>query len=131
MKHRLLNLPTVLSFAAAGVFFVWGLLYDKFHVAGWPGVAKIGVIYFTPVSVQIRTSPGDGISAPLWAIALLLAVTPHLVRDLSAKLRDRRRTKGLCPSCGYDLTGNVSGRCPECGAAIAVPPPLAVAAVQP
>jgi hypothetical protein len=23
-----------------------------------------------------------------------------------------------CASCGYDLTGNVSGRCPECGEAI-------------
>jgi hypothetical protein len=29
---------------------------------------------------------------------------------------DRRlRSSGYCPSCGYDLTGNVSGRCPECG----------------
>ena len=28
----------------------------------------------------------------------------------------RRRPKpGCCSSCGYDLTGNVSGRCPECG----------------
>ncbi len=26
-----------------------------------------------------------------------------------------RRRCGLCVSCGYDLTGNVSGRCPECG----------------
>jgi hypothetical protein len=22
---------------------------------------------------------------------------------------------GHCPNCGYDLTGNVSGVCPECG----------------
>lgn len=21
----------------------------------------------------------------------------------------------VCPQCGYNLTGNVSGRCPECG----------------
>ena len=25
---------------------------------------------------------------------------------------------GLCPTCGYDLTGNTSGVCPECGAAV-------------
>jgi DNA-directed RNA polymerase subunit RPC12/RpoP len=22
---------------------------------------------------------------------------------------------GICRHCGYDLTGNISGRCPECG----------------
>jgi len=27
-----------------------------------------------------------------------------------------------CLKCGYDLTGNVSGRCPECGTPIASPP---------
>ena len=27
----------------------------------------------------------------------------------------RRRRLGLCPNCGYNLTGNVSGICPECG----------------
>jgi hypothetical protein len=27
----------------------------------------------------------------------------------------RRRSRGLCLACGYDLTANVSGTCPECG----------------
>ena len=26
-----------------------------------------------------------------------------------------RKAHGLCPGCGYDLTGNTSGACPECG----------------
>lgn len=26
-----------------------------------------------------------------------------------------RYSPGLCQQCGYDLTGNVTGRCPECG----------------
>jgi len=26
-----------------------------------------------------------------------------------------RRTPGVCEKCGYNLTGNVSGVCPECG----------------
>jgi hypothetical protein len=34
----------------------------------------------------------------------------------------RRRRRGLCIKCGYDLTGNVSGVCPECGARIERPP---------
>ena len=29
--------------------------------------------------------------------------------------RYHRRKKGLCLKCGYDLTGNESGVCPECG----------------
>ena len=28
----------------------------------------------------------------------------------------RRRAAGLCAACGYSLTANVSGVCPECGA---------------
>jgi hypothetical protein len=30
-------------------------------------------------------------------------------------IRDARRSRGLCPGCAYDLTGNESGVCPECG----------------
>ena len=29
--------------------------------------------------------------------------------------RARRRLSGGCVWCGYDLRGNTSGRCPECG----------------
>jgi predicted RNA-binding Zn-ribbon protein involved in translation (DUF1610 family) len=32
--------------------------------------------------------------------------------------RYRRRRRGECLDCGYNLTGNVSGVCPECGTAI-------------
>jgi len=30
-------------------------------------------------------------------------------------LRKKGIPPGRCPACGYDLTGNVSGICPECG----------------
>jgi hypothetical protein len=32
--------------------------------------------------------------------------------------RDRPMPPGHCTRCGYDLTGNVSGICPECGVPI-------------
>lgn len=39
---------------------------------------------------------------------------------LIAFIRERRARERIvaesgCPACGYDLTGNTSGRCPECG----------------
>lgn len=37
-------------------------------------------------------------------------------------LPDVYETPGLCYKCGYDLTGNVSGVCPECGRAITSDP---------
>ena len=31
------------------------------------------------------------------------------------RIRRERRARGQCVRCGYNMTGNVSGVCPECG----------------
>ena len=49
------------------------------------------------------------IIAPITAYGLLTYWLGPVHREY------RRRKKGLCIKCGYDLTGNVSGVCPECG----------------
>lgn len=55
---------------------------------------------------------------PLWVPALLLLAYPA-VAFIRERLRiRRRRMRGHCQWCGYDLTGNVSGICPECGTPI-------------
>jgi len=51
---------------------------------------------------------------PWWAIALGFAVAPG-GSAIRAWRRRHPLRPGLCPRCGYDLTGNVSGVCPECG----------------
>ncbi len=52
----------------------------------------------------------------LWAPVLLLSAYPvAALLGSRARLRRRRRVRGLCVECGYDLTDNVSGVCPECG----------------
>jgi hypothetical protein len=38
--------------------------------------------------------------------------------DLGATSVTNRQVEGQCPICGYNLTGNTSGICPECGTAI-------------
>jgi len=59
------------------------------------------------------------VNAPFWVVVALLAIYP-LTRLLQVPYRRlRRRRAGLCIKCGYNLTGNVSGRCPECGAGVA------------
>ena len=52
---------------------------------------------------------GALLSFPLW-IPLVLGLIPLAY----GWFRSRRRNGRHC-HCGYDLTGNVSGRCPECG----------------
>ncbi|GMU81967.1 MAG: hypothetical protein AMXMBFR47_18380 [Planctomycetota bacterium] len=64
---------------------------------------------------QRTLAPGLGysrIDIPLWLPLSLIAIpTLWLWRRDSTGVRP-----GCCRQCGYDLTGNVSGKCPECGA---------------
>ena len=52
---------------------------------------------------------------PAAAFAALPAY--RVARRLRRFLRRRRIKPGHCTTCGYDLTGNTTGRCPECGTA--------------
>jgi hypothetical protein len=59
-------------------------------------------------------------------VAIVPAWVPLVVSLLSPLCWGIRRirmrshiAKGLCPACHYNLTGNTSGVCPECGRAIA------------
>ena len=53
---------------------------------------------------------------PLWAATAAFAAPPAL---WIAGRHRRRPRPGRCRRCGYDLTGNESGACPECGRATA------------
>ena len=77
----------------------------------------------------VRRPPVDGgiaggiaaidLRVPHVYVGALLCVYPAYVtvrRRRSSPASRRRR--GLCEGCGYDLTGNKSGVCPECGAPI-------------
>ena len=61
------------------------------------------------------------LNRPMWIVAfpywpLIPLCGAYSGRFLYLAVRAVRRTRrGLCASCGYDLTGNVSGTCPECG----------------
>jgi hypothetical protein len=55
------------------------------------------------------------LDVPLWILLAVVAAPTGVLWYV-----DRRRNPpGHCRKCGYNLTGNVSGRCPECGTIIA------------
>jgi hypothetical protein len=79
---------------------------------------------------QAGTFVDRHVYAPMWSIFLLTLLYP------SAKLgwfvrgplrRARRLRMRRCEACGYDLTGNVSGVCSECGMATVRRGPIEVA----
>ena len=66
------------------------------------------------------------IGLPLISVALPLIESAVLSLLLVSHASFWRQsiTPGVCPVCNYDLTGNVSGRCPECGSLIVNDPTI-------
>ncbi len=57
----------------------------------------------------------SAISVPHWALFIILIAYPATACTCGLLRRRRRLRKHLCRNCGYNLTGNVSGKCSECG----------------
>ena len=95
------------------------VLWDRYHIDLEAGVitsmtlekerwydATTRLYYGT-----IRSNTNSWIRIPCWAVFMCVAFPTALLF-----WRDRRRIPdGHCQKCGYNLKGNVSGLCPECG----------------
>ena len=62
------------------------------------------------------------VSLPFWALFLMLAMQPVVWFVTGPLKRNRRRRRGQCTTCGYDLSRSPD-RCPECGTAKQVAQP--------
>jgi len=83
------------------------------------GFARTSHVSRWRVSTRTRqtTLTTQQISFPIWLPAMLFSILP--LRRLTLAMRHRKRARGgLCPTCSYNLFGNTSGVCPECGIAI-------------
>jgi hypothetical protein len=110
----------------------------RFHPggAGLPGALGFGREEDTQFIAPAGVAPPGGHFTPLtadvvewwlphWFPAAVAAALPVGRLAMSWRRRRRRRQRprrGLCPSCGYNLSGNLSGTCPECGEPIAKVP---------
>jgi hypothetical protein len=70
-----------------------------------------------PPSLPLTIASIDAVL--LWSATPLLALGALLLK--LGWLPRRRGGEPRCRRCGYDLTANASGRCPECGADVARP----------
>jgi DNA-directed RNA polymerase subunit RPC12/RpoP len=66
---------------------------------------------------RIIPVPGRTILSKDWLLVWLFVLIPF-ARFMAWRRQSRRTGKNECPSCGYNLTSNVSGICPECGTPI-------------
>lgn len=63
------------------------------------------------------------LQSPCWALVLVFSAWPIIafIRGPYRRAAQHRKMLGLCVRCSYNLTGNLSGVCPECGTPIKYP----------
>ena len=84
---------------------------------GWGEFRYYDVEYHVPadeLGYEVMILIGPTPEAPAWPLVLMFACYPTLAFIRGPLRRWRRRRRGLCIKCGYNLERNVSGVCPEC-----------------
>lgn len=80
----------------------------------------VGALIVAPISpIAQKYGPFAPLLYWLVGIATLLLSIPALKAGMT--VREKRQnsfSEKLCANCEYNLTGNTSGRCPECGRAV-------------
>lgn len=91
--------------------------------AGAVVFAVVSLAQFAALWVRLRFTRNTDALWVHWVCGLVFAGAAAAFFYAAQRIRTRwnRLESGACLRCGYLLTANASGVCPECGAAI--PPP--------
>ena len=136
------HLVDSLKFVVGGCVGLLAWLF-MFAAVGWCGAAR-GSWWFTvgaTVAIHVTMYFGDVVHVsivrafprprllpsaqdlPIYAVVFVLSASIATSSHFSCwRIRSDRRAQLVgahrCGTCGYDLTGNISGRCPECGTSL-------------
>ncbi len=113
---------------------MWCDVSDKEMLRQWAGLKRPQILWAegivmpwrrhdavgSTIRLPLRPIPvGFAIDAGLWSLVWGM-LFGTLVGGRRGWDRWRRLSIGCCAKCGYSLTGNTSGACPECGATTVV-----------
>ena len=86
-----------------------------FGIGGFLGVTS-GIFSLGPFTAVY--SQEHRVHVYIWLAVPVFAAYPTIALIRGPLRRRRRRKRGLCLDCAYNLTGNTSGVCPECAAKV-------------
>jgi hypothetical protein len=95
------------------------------HVDQKTGIARSGTgLWDWHLSKMEQVYDGGGTydrfryaTFPAWSLILLCSGMPMWYALRTLRRRNRKK-RNYCSRCGYNLTGNISGTCPECGSPV-------------
>jgi len=104
------------------------------HAGAWVIAFNVDVSFNSdlPVSIfgqRVNEDFAEGVvlatllmgASSLMTLAIFIPLVLIDLDALAKRIRSiltRKIKEGFCAACGYNLTGNVSGTCPECGTAM-------------
>ena len=91
----------------------WTCHVNLSDLAGFAMAIPVTTFAHVYLGFDLPGTNGDDAHIPLWLPVFAVGFPTAILW-----WRDRRPKAGFCKACEYDLTGNVSGTCPECGTTV-------------
>ena len=101
------------------VTFGLGLVFTLLHAVVTYLVFSVAIVEVSPLRM-LPPPPASNLYYAVLTMGIVSLLGSPVFGYWWARLFVRLRSRSLvpgprCEACGYNLTGNTSGRCPECG----------------